>query len=199
MQPNVELAARQLARMRGMTGLYHKQFFSDVRYTTLVSIALLGFGFWQVPELFLLLPVVALIGAAQTAFDASYLIFARHYAASLEAYLNDAVGERVLVAAELERDYLFPLDTPKIVTLAFGSNFTWFGFMTALYTGVGVTTYVVGLILGLPVIESAGWSTAYVAVLGSFTAAALAVGLWWFPGGAGERRLRHILDDAFGA
>ena len=196
---NVEIAAQQLARMRGMVGLYHKQFFSDIRFTTLVVLALGGFGFWGVEELFLVVPFIALMGACQTAFDASYLIFARQYAASLESYINRQLGEDVLVAARLESAYLFPLDVPKIVTLAAPPHFTWFGFMTAFYTLVGVGAFVVGLVLGLPVASSAGglWLWSYVVALGGLTVAALAVGWWWFPSGNGERRLRRILDSAF--
>jgi len=36
-----------------------------------------------VEEAFLLVPVVALFGAPVTAFDASYLVFSRHYATAL--------------------------------------------------------------------------------------------------------------------
>ena len=70
--------------MRGMTRYYHEQFFSDIRLQVLVTVALFVVGFWEVEGAFLLIPVVALYGAVQTAFDASYLIFARQYAARLE-------------------------------------------------------------------------------------------------------------------
>lgn len=196
---NVQIAAQQLARMRGMVGLYHKQFFSDVRFTTVVVLVLGGFGFWGVEELFLVVPFIALMGACQTAFDASYLIFARQYAASLETYINDQLGDEVLVASRLESAYLFPLDVPKVVTLAAPPHFTWFGFMTAFYTLIGVGAFVVGLILGLPVASDAGdvWLVSYLGVLAGLTVVALAVGWWWFPAGNGERRLREILDSAF--
>lgn len=200
MEAKLQLAAQQLARMRGMTALYHKRFFADTRFVLLVVLALLAVGFLGAPELFAAVPLVALLGACQTAFDASYLIFARQYAASLEGYLNRHLGEEVLVAARLEDAYLFPLDRRKVVTLAFGGGFSWFGFMTALYTGAGVVAYVTGLALAVPVLrdEAAAWLAPYLIVLGVLTAAALVGGLWWFVGGAGERRLRRILDEAFG-
>ncbi len=165
----------------------------------LVVLALLAVGFLGAPEVFAVVPLVALLGACQTAFDASYLIFARQYAASLEGYLNRHLGEEVLVAARLEDAYFFPLDRRKVVTLAFGEGFSWFGFMTALYTAAGVVAYVTGLALAVPVLreEAAGWLAPYLIVLGVLTAAALAAGLWWFASGAGERRLRRILDEAF--
>lgn len=112
-----------------------------------------------------------------TAFDASYLLFARHYAARLEADLNVAVSESRRLAA-LDR------------------GFTWCGFMTLFITAMGVVVFLVGLALGLPVLgdHGSGWVVAYLAGLGILTFAALAVGLWWFVGGEGERRLRSVLE-----
>jgi hypothetical protein len=194
------LAAQQLARMRGMTGLYHRQFFRDTTVTTVLVVLLLVVGWGWVEEAFLVIPVVALIGAAQTAFDASYLMFARSYAERLEGYLNDAVGERVLVAAELEATYLFELRSRKVVTIPIDGPFTWFGFMTVLYTVVGVAAYVFGLALGWDTLMAAstGLIVGYLIVLLGTTAVALIIGLWWFAGGEGERRLQNVFDERFG-
>lgn len=194
------LAADQLARMRGMTRYYHGRFFADVRFTTTAGLVLLVAGWWAVPEAFLLVPVVALLGAVLTAFDASYLIFARHYAARLEGYLDRRSESRVLVAAALEDAYLFPLDRPKIVAAAVGPGFSWFGFVTLFLTGLGGALFGFGLALGLPVAFEHGtaWAAWYLAVLGSMSAAAVATGSWWFLGGTGERRLREVLDGRFG-
>jgi len=92
--------------MRGMTRYYHERFFADARFSTAGILALFVIGFWDVPAAFLLVPPLAVLAATQTAFDASYLIQARHYAARLEQYLNTQAGERILVAAELARHSL---------------------------------------------------------------------------------------------
>ena len=182
-----------------MTKYYHERFFSDIRSTTVLTLALFVVGWWQVPEAFLLVPAVALVGACTTAFDASYLIFARQYATRLEDELNGATERPVLVASELEDTYLFPLDTRKVVTVPLEGPFTWFGFMTVLYTVVGTATYAFGLALGLGTLTDHGgaWTVAYLLVLGALTLAALGVGGWWFVGGVGERRLRSVLDSHF--
>ncbi len=136
-----------------------------------------------------------------TAFDASYLLFARHYPARLEADLNVAVGEGALLAAQVEDIYLFPLNKRKVVVAALDRGFTWFGFMTLFITAMGVVAFLVGLALGLPVLgnHGSGWVVAYLAGLGILTVAALAVGLCWFVGGEGERRLRSVLETRQGS
>jgi hypothetical protein len=191
------IAARQLARMRGMTALYHRRFFADVWLTLLTWLALLVAGDLGAERAFLALPFVALFGAVLTAFDASYLLFARHYAAALERYLNVALGETVLVAAELEDAYLFRLRARKVVTI--GLPFTWFGFVTAFFTAIGVAGYALGMHLALESIDGGAAAGLFVGVLVVVTAASLGVGLWWFVSGAGERRLSAILDARFPA
>ena len=201
MDHDITIALQQLSRMRGMNALYHRQFFSDIRFTTVTVLALFVAGAAVDRWIFLAVPFVALLGAASTAFDASYLIFSRQYATRLERYINERTGSNVLVANELEDAYLFPIDRTKIVTLRFGADFTWFGFMTAFYTLLGVAAYLTGLALSLDVLSDSGRADigfAYLVTLAVFTLGALAVGAWWFVGGTGEARLRAVLDHRFG-
>jgi len=195
MTESTRLASQQLVRMREMNRFYHERFFSDVRFTTLTLIALFVLGASQSQIAYLLVPPAALLGAAQTAFDASYLIFSRHYATDLERYLNRALGERILVAHEMEDRYLFPLNSPKIVTLTTTRDFSWFGFMTILYTAMGVAAFVFGLALGWHELfaHGPGWAVAYLGTMALLTVAALGVGWWWFPAGTGEERLKAAL------
>ena len=189
------IAAQQLGRMRGMIRYYHERFFADIQYTTLATIVLFLAGWWGVGEAFLLIPVVSLMGAALTAFDASYLIFARHYAAKLERDINAELGREVLLAAKLEDSYLFPLNRVKIVTASM-SPFTWFGFMTLFFTAIGVITFGFGLALGMPVLTDHGsiWLAWYLTLLAVLTVTTLIVGWWWFVSGVGEKRLSDILE-----
>lgn len=200
MDDRLIVAREQLARMRGMTGMYHRRFFFDINLATVLTVALLLIGWWSVEEAFLLVPVVALMGAVATAFDASYLMFARWYAAFLEADINDRVGSNVLVAAELESAYLFELGTPKIVTIPLGGPFTWFSFVTLLYTTVGVLAYGFGLALGWNTLLDAPTAAGvvYLAALFGLTSIALITGIWWFGLGVGERRLKDVLEERYG-
>ncbi|MDH3307879.1 MAG: hypothetical protein OEO77_10215 [Acidimicrobiia bacterium] len=202
MNPATQHAVAQLRRMRAMNGKYHERFFGDVRFALALVIALFVIGWWGINEAFLLVPFVALWGACQTAFDASYLIFSRQYAARLEGWLNSEGGaDGVLVAAELEATYLFPLDTGKIVTVPISGQFSWFSFMTLFITLSGVVATGAGLWLGAPVLEagSALGRLAYWLAYGGLAGSALVAGGWWFVGGVGERRLAAVLDARFGA
>ena len=186
---------RQLGRMRGMTALHHRRFLADVWLTLLTWLGLFVAGDLGTGRVFVALPFVALFGAVLTAFDASYLIFARHYAAALERYLNRGLGETVLVAAELEDAYLFRLRDRKVVTI--GRHFTWFGFVTAFFTLLGVGGYALGVQLGLEALDGQPATGLFLGALAALTAAALGTGLWWFVAGTGERRLTGILDARF--
>ena len=152
----LELANDQLRRMRGMNRYYHQRFFSDTRAVAFAILGLFVVGFIWAPEAFLLIPVVALLGANQTAFDASYLTFSRHYAARLEEFVNGAMRRRVLVAAELEENYLFPLGVRKVVTVPIGRPFSWFSWMTILYTLLGLMASGAAIALGWETLAAAG-------------------------------------------
>ena len=203
MTDELTVASAQLARMRAMNAAYHRRFFGDIRFTILVTLGLFVVAFAVDERLALALPVVALLGACQTAFDASYLIFSRHYATALEQFINARLGRDLLVAHRLENSYLFELDRTKLVTLSVSPGaFTWFGFMTGLYTLVGVGVYVVGIVLTLDAIGtsvSVRAGAAYLIALALVTVTAVVVGAWWFVAGEGERRLRHVLDESFGS
>lgn len=195
-----QLLAEQLARMRGMTGYYHDRFFADTRFFGTGMLALLIIGWWGIPEAFLLVPFVALLGANMTAFDASYLIFARTYAATIEDELNSDMGAQWLIAADMEDAYLFPLDKKKIVTIRLGSEFSWFGWMTILTTTFGAGIALAGLALGWDVVMGFErvWTAAYLASLALTALGSVVVGFWWFYGGVGEGRLSEVIADRFG-
>jgi uncharacterized membrane protein YiaA len=192
------VARDQLGRMRAMTALYHRRFFADIWLTVAVYLGVLAAGHLGAEPMFAMLAFVALFGAVVTAFDASYLIFARQYAARLETFINDRIGTDVLVGARLESAYLFPLDASKVVTIRFGRDFSWFGFVTVFFTFLGAAGYALGVVLALDALATAAARGWYLAALAPITVAALGTGVWWFAGGTGERRLRGVLDASFG-
>ena len=193
----LEAAARQLARMRGMNNYYHRRFFWDIQFEVLVILGLGVAGFFGAEQVFLIVPFVALLGAVQSAFDANYLIFSRHYAAALDRRISRELVEDVLVAAKLEASSLLPRNHAKVDALAFGPGFSGCGFMAAFYTVFGILAYGTGLWLGSDQLAriGAGGTTVYLVLLIGLTGLSLLVGWWWFVGGEGERRLDAILAD----
>lgn len=193
----LSVAREQLRRMRGMTALYHRRFFADIWLTVTVYLGVLAVGYLGAEPMFALLAFVALFGAVVTAFDASYLMFARHYATHIEQYINRRLGTEILVGARLEDAYLFPLSEPKVVTIRAGRGFSWFGFVTAFFTFLGVAGYALGATLALQHIETGVAAFWFVAALASLTAGALTTGIWWFIAGTGEARLEDVLETHF--
>jgi hypothetical protein len=196
----MSVLTQQLGRMRGMTRYYHERFFADTSYFSLVLLTLLVVGWWGIAEAFLLVPLVAILAANVTAFDASYLIFARKYAAVLEAEINREFGADWLIAAEMEDKYLFPLDKSKVVTIRLGKDFSWFGWMTILYTVLGAGLGLAGLAAGWDTLQglTAAWVAVYVLGLAVLAIASLVIGSWWFASGAGEERLTNVIESRFG-
>lgn len=198
MDDDIRIAAQQLARMRGMTNYYHRRFFGDIRFTLVLGLAIVVVAVAIDERLIALLAPVALLGAAQTSFDASYLTFARQYARALEGWLNRRLDTDVLVGSQLEETYLYPLDKSKAVTLPFDRTPTWFGTITILQTVVGAIFYGLGMWWTWQAFEGGREARLYVAVLGVITVAVLALGIRWFVAGVGERKLREVLDPVFG-
>lgn len=190
------VAAGQLHRMRGMTAMYHRRFYNDVWLTAGLYLGVWTAGHLGAEPVFAALPFITLFGAVITAFDASYLIFSRHYAARLERYLDHRAGGGILVAAALEDAYLFPLGVRKVVTIAAGPGFTWFGWVTAFFTFLGAVGYALGLVLAVQHLSAPAIAWLLAALVPP-TIGSLAVGLWWFVAGTGERRLEDALDRGF--
>lgn len=180
-----------------MTALYHRRFYADVWLAGGFYLGALTGASLGAEPLFAVLPFIALFGAVVTAFDASYLIMARHYAARLERFINERLGEEILVGAELEDAYLFPLSKPKVVTIRFGGDFSWFGFVTLFFTLLGVAAYALGFVMAWEAIETGPGHFWFAAALGPLTLASLAAGLWWFARGTGEARLELVLGRSF--
>lgn len=123
---------RELERMRAMQYSYHRKFFALLLVSTLVA----GLGL-MFPSGFSLTFVC--FGLVTTGVTAAFLLhfcdFARTHARALEAKLNELLGERLLIAAELESDYFYPHEEPHL-----GAALEWpkrfFVFYTLHFCGV---------------------------------------------------------------
>jgi hypothetical protein len=99
----------------------------------------------------------------------------------------------------MEHAYLFPLRSPKVVTVPLGGGFSWFSFVTMFYTMIGMASFGFGLALGWQSLVDGPpvLATVYLVALFGLGLGALVTGGWWFVRGEGERRLATVLDAAF--
>ncbi|MBX3733394.1 MAG: hypothetical protein KF791_12455 [Verrucomicrobiae bacterium] len=101
---------RQLERMRAMQYAYHRKFFTLLLVSTLLGGFLL---FLRTTAAHTLL----VAGLISTGVSASFLLhfadFARTHARALEQRINRLLGERLLIASDLEAEYFYPHDAPR--------------------------------------------------------------------------------------
>lgn len=184
---------RQLERMRAMQYAYNRKFFTLL----LVSTAGLLWAFHVHTPASL---VAACFGLLTTGVTASFFLhfgdFARVHARALERRLNQLLGERVLVASELEADYFYPHETRKFSGLVLGWPLTFFSFFTLHFCGVwALATAAAGWRLHQLLAPATFQVLAAIYLLWAFANVAY-LGLWFIPATA-ERRLAQALREAY--
>lgn len=188
-----DVLTRQLERMRAMQYAYHRKFFTLLLISTLVAAFCLAF-----PSRFTLAFVC--FGLVTTGVSAAFLLhfcdFARTHARALETRLNQLMGERVLIASELESEYFYPHEQPRFQPiLAWPTRF--FDFYTlhfcaawGLMTAYALWRLFVGLTPGVFLMFLFGWMT-WASINGLYV-------MIWFRGAA-ERRMAKTLRTAYGS
>ena len=94
--------------MRGMNRFYHQRFFNDVRFLIVATIALFVVGFWEIPEAFLLVPAVALIGGSAAHTLAAATLAGDHIPSptkpgeSLDARSMKLIGQQLALPAQVK-------------------------------------------------------------------------------------------------
>lgn len=102
---------RQLERMRAMQYAYHNKFFF---WITLNAVLLVWLYAGTGGRGLLVIPFLVVTAGVQAAFYLHFCDFARLHAAALEDKINRLLQCRVLMAAELEGQYFYPLPEPKV-------------------------------------------------------------------------------------
>lgn len=106
-----EATMQQLGRMRAMQYAYHRKFFAWMALVFVLLVVLFLFGG---DRGLCLMPFVVVTAGVQAAFFLHFCDFARVHAQALEGKLNALLGTRVLMGAELEADYFYPLPAARI-------------------------------------------------------------------------------------
>ncbi|MFM7101123.1 MAG: hypothetical protein ACKO3N_08120 [Verrucomicrobiota bacterium] len=184
---------RQLERMRAMQYAYNRKFFTLL----LVSTAGLLWAFHVPTPASLVAVCFGLVTAGVTAsFFLHFCDFARVHARALERRLNRLLGERVLVASELEADYFYPHEARKFSGWVPGRRLTFFSFFTLHFCGVwGLATAAAGWRLHQLLAPATFQFLATLYLLWALANAAF-LGRWFIPATA-ERRLARALREAY--
>lgn len=182
---------RQLERMRAMQYAYHRKFFALLLVSSLVAGLCLAF-----PTRWTL--VLVCFGVVTTGVTAAFFLhfcdFARIHARALEGRLNQLLGERLLIASQLEAEYFYPHEEPR-----FAPELAWPQRFFAFYTGHFCA-------LWAALVGYAGWQLWFRSSFPDFWILAFAWIVWtvlnlvfvvtWFQGAA-ERKMAQQLRDNF--
>jgi hypothetical protein len=106
-----DASMRQLERMRAMQYAYHNKFFF---WITLNFVLLVWLYAGTGGRGLLVIPFLVVTAGVQAAFYLHFCDFARLHAAALEKKINELLQRRVLMGAELEGMYFYPLPEPKV-------------------------------------------------------------------------------------
>jgi hypothetical protein len=185
---------RQLERMRAMQYAYHRKFFGLLLISSLAMIGLLAVErTWAW--------ITVCLGLVTTGVTAAFFLhfcdFARSHARALEARLNRLLGERTLIASELESDFFYPHGGGRLAGFVLSGEQTFFSGFTAHFCVVwaGATAWSL-------------WNLLATLSVGRFLPLLLGYLLWvglhagslygWFYTARAERQLIRRLNEAYG-
>lgn len=181
---------RQLERMRSMQYAYHQKFFAWILGSGLVFLVLL---LWPAPYAGALVPFLVVTAGMQAAFYLHFCDFARVHARHLEDKLNVMLGRRVLLAAELEQIYFYPMDEPKLAGLLPGHPLRFFSMFTLHWLVVWVAAAFFGFMKSWEFLAVHGWTGGWLAAAIVWAGLNVAYLAWFFLGRRYEARIdRHL-------
>lgn len=186
-----EATMQQLGRMRAMQYAYHRKFFAWIALVFVLLVALVVFGgdrgLW-------LVPFVVVTAGVQAAFFLHFCDFARVHAQALEAKINTLLGTRVLMGAELEADYFYPLPAARIAGFVPSDPLSFFSVYTLHWCALWAAAFAGSLWAVLARGDSpdtwvlAGLAVAWAAINGGYVA-------WYFLRGKATRRMAAQLGE----
>ncbi len=183
---------RQLERMRGMQYGYFTKFFWWVTLTLLVLMYLL---LNLNPMGYLVAPFLVITAGVQASFYLHFVDFARVHARAVEKKLNQLLGEEVLLGAQIEDLYFYPLDQPKFSGFSFAKPAGFFSVYTLHWCGLWTMIFLYTLSLGYWSLsgdrELAGWLLPYLLLLSGWAFVNVAYLFVYFARG---RDLKAVAD-----
>ncbi len=194
---------KQLERMRGMHYGYYSQFFHAIHIFTVLFIAIIALSLLpQLAALILVLPFLVIYAGAFCSYLITYNLFARVYATALEKRINAVLGEEILVAHKMEDVFIYRTASPKFVGVDLTTPSTAISFITVNYIITGLVLLAIGAYRAAQLLPSLTPKFALLSIywplLIVFGAGNLAYLLWYFLSASHEKRIKKIVNEAYG-
>lgn len=187
----IEATMQQLGRMRAMQYAYHRKFFTWMTLVFVLLVVLVVFGG---DRGLCLVPFVVVTAGVQAAFFLHFCDFARVHAQALEEKINALLGTRVLMGAELEADYFYPLPAARIAGFTPSDPWSFFSAYTLHWCVLWAAAFV-GSLWAILAREGSPdhWAVAGLAVVwGAINGGYVA---WYFLRGKATRRMAAQLRE----
>lgn len=141
----LRILEKQLERMRGMHYGYYNQFFQATHLFTVLTLADLAKSLYPpFKAAIFVLPFFIVYAGFFTAYLLCYNLFARIYATAIEKKINALLGQRNLVAHEMEEVYFYRTPGLKFMALDLKQPATFISASTISFTFGGVVLYLIG-------------------------------------------------------
>jgi hypothetical protein len=174
-EEKIALWMEQLRRMREMQYAYHKKFF---RGLYLFFVLVIGCLLWDSPVSLALVPLLVITAGTQSCFYLHFVDFARIHARFIEGRLNRTLGKDMLVGAEIEDLYFYPVDAPKIGGFVPWAPLRFFSFFTLHWIILWLGLAVFALWRLLPIMGPCGKH--YLILIGLWAALNFIYLTWFF-------------------
>jgi hypothetical protein len=174
-EEKIALWMEQLRRMREMQYAYHKKFFHGLY---LFFVLVIGCLLWDSPVSLALVPLLVITAGTQSCFYLHFVDFARIHARFIEGRLNRTLGKDMLVGAEIEDLYFYPVDAPKIGGFVPWAPLSFFSFFTLHWIILWLGLAVFALWRLLPIMGPCGKH--YLILIGLWAALNFIYLTWFF-------------------
>jgi len=174
-EEKIALWMEQLRRMREMQYAYHKKFFHGLY---LFFVLVIGCLLWDSPVSLALVPLLVITAGTQSCFYLHFVDFARIHARFIESRLNRTLGKDMLVGAEIEDLYFYPVDAPKIGGFVPWAPLRFFSFFTLHWIILWLGLAVFALWRLLPIMGPCGKH--YLILIGLWAALNFIYLTWFF-------------------
>lgn len=201
-ETRMQVLHAQLERMRAMLYKYSDLFYKLIILTVVMLILLALASMTEtLRATALLIPFFVIWVGVQSAYFLTYVVFARVYATGIEQRINRLLQDDVLIAHRIEAAYLFPLKGAQFAGVPLRADQTFIGFITIHFWLLGAAAILLSAYRAWQLLPALARdfppADYYFAMLIGWSLLNLVYLLWYFGTRQHERRIMHIVGDAY--